>query len=129
MPLFSVIIPAYNRATLIGQTLDSVFAQNRNDMEVIVVDDGSTDGTLDIVARYGDRVRILQQSNKGPGAARNAGLRAATGDYVAFLDSDDVWFPWTAQTYATVIAQNDHPAFVAGRPLVFESAADLQPQQ
>jgi glycosyltransferase involved in cell wall biosynthesis len=132
MPLFSVIIPAYNRAGLIGQTLDSLLVQQdiaREDLEIIVVDDGSTDGTLDIVAGYGDRVRILRQANRGPGAARNAGLRVAAGEYAAFLDSDDVWFPWTARTYASIIARNERPAFIAGRPLVFGSPADLRPQQ
>lgn len=130
MPLFSVIIPAYNRAALIGQTLDSVFAQSFADLampEVIVVDDGSTDGTLEVVRGFGDRVKVLQQPNKGPGAARNAGLRAASGEYVVFLDSDDLWFPWSAKTYARVIEQHHRPAFIAGKPFVFEPPAPAMP--
>ncbi len=76
MPLFSVIIPAYNRAALIGRTLDSVLAQPGEPAEVIVVDDGSTDGTPAVVERYGARVTLLRQANRGPGAARNLALRA-----------------------------------------------------
>ena len=118
MPSFSVIIPTYNRAGLIGDTLASVLLQPTH-CQVIVVDDGSTDGTPDVVATFGDRVTLLRQSNRGPGAARNAGLAVATGDYVAFLDSDDLWFPWTTATYAALIAAH-RPAFVAGKPLVFD---------
>jgi glycosyltransferase involved in cell wall biosynthesis len=103
MPLFSVIIPAYNRAELIGRTIDSVLSAAGADLDVIVVDDGSTDTTLDVLAHYGRKIRVLQQENRGPGAARNLGLKAATGDYVAFLDSDDIWFPWTIETYSRVI--------------------------
>ena len=127
MPQFSVIIPAYNRAALIGRTLDSVLAQPGEPTEVIVVDDGSTDGTQAVVDRYGDRVTLLRQANRGPGAARNLALRHATGDYVAFLDSDDLWLPWTAATYAAVIARHGRPAFVAGKPFVFATDADPLP--
>ena len=119
MPLFSVIIPAHNRATLIGHTIASVLAQPRP-CEIIVVDDGSTDGTPAVVHSFGDRVTLLHQPNRGPGAARNAGLAVAAGDYAAFLDSDDVWFPWTADAYADAIARHGRPAFVAGKPLVFD---------
>jgi glycosyltransferase involved in cell wall biosynthesis len=124
MPLFSVIIPTYNRADLIGQTLDSVLANGLLDIEIIVVDDGSTDGTVSLIdRRYGTQVRVLQQANKGPGAARNLGLKSARGDYAAFLDSDDLWFPWTAATYARVIAEHNRPAFIAGKPFIFDSAS------
>jgi GT2 family glycosyltransferase len=96
-PEVSVIIPAYNRAHLLGRTVECVLGQTYPSCHVIVVDDGSTDGT-DVLAtaRWGNnpRVRLLRQENRGVSAARNAGLRAATGDYIAFLDSDDVWRPW-----------------------------------
>jgi glycosyltransferase involved in cell wall biosynthesis len=100
--LFSVIIPTYNRAALLCTALDSVFAQTFTDYEVIVVDDGSTDGTAAMVASYGGRVRYFQQQNKGPGAARNLGAQHATGEYLAFLDSDDLWFPWTLLARITI---------------------------
>src|ERR1700742_4118116 len=99
MPLFSVIIPTYNRCAFIGRALDSVLSQEGCDLEVIVVDDGSTDGTPEMLGRYDRQIQILKQSNKGPGAARNRGLQEASGEYVAFLDSDDLWFPWTGETY------------------------------
>jgi glycosyltransferase involved in cell wall biosynthesis len=127
MPLFSVIIPSYNRAELIGRTIDSVLSTAGADLEVIVVDDGSTDTTLDVLARYGPKIRILRQENRGPGAARNRGLREAIGDYVAFLDSDDIWFPWTIETYGRVIEKHDRPAFIAGKPFIFESDNVLLP--
>lgn len=99
MPFFSIVIPTYNRARLLEETLASVFAQEETDYEVLVVDDGSTDDTLETLARYGERVRVLKQQNAGPGAARNLGIQEARGEYVAFLDSDDLWFPWTLATY------------------------------
>jgi glycosyltransferase involved in cell wall biosynthesis len=95
--LVSVIIPTYNRAELVSRAIESALAQTYANIEVIVVDDGSTDGTEQILSRrYGHEPRViyLRQENKGVSAARNVGLRAARGDYVALLDSDDVWKPW-----------------------------------
>ena len=86
----STIIPAYNRADLIGETLRSVLEQDRSPDEVIVVDDGSTDGTADAVAAYGKAVTLIRQANAGPGQARNAGFAASTGEIVHFMDSDDL---------------------------------------
>lgn len=93
MPEVTVVIPAYNAAASIGDALESVFDQDFPDLEVIVVDDGSTDGTSDVVAAFGERVKLVRQSNGGPGRARNAGIRAARGRLIAFLDADDVWLP------------------------------------
>ncbi|HEY2730960.1 MAG TPA: glycosyltransferase family A protein [Polyangia bacterium] len=93
----SVVIPVYNRAHLIARTIDCVLEQTYPHCHVIVVDDGSTDGTPVVVTeryRGNDRVRLLRQENRGVSAARNAALAVATGDYIAFLDSDDVWRPW-----------------------------------
>ena len=87
----SVIIPAYNTEKYIRRAIDSVLAQTHPAAEIIVVDDGSTDGTPEIVQSYGPPVRYIYQANAGPGAARNAGIRAAQGDWIAFLDSDDEW--------------------------------------
>jgi len=87
----SVVIPAYNAERYLEQTLESVFAQTCLPLEVIVVDDGSTDGTAEIAARY--PVRLIHQQNGGICSARNAGVRASAGTWVAFLDSDDIWFP------------------------------------
>jgi glycosyltransferase involved in cell wall biosynthesis len=89
----SVIIPAYNSASYIGETLDSVFAQTYRDFEVLVINDGSPDTeALEAVLRpYLDRIVYLKQNNRGPAAARNLGIRQARGEYIAFLDSDDCW--------------------------------------
>jgi glycosyltransferase involved in cell wall biosynthesis len=92
-PLVSVVIPAYNCERFIGDALDSVFVQDYPALEVIVVDDGSTDDTCGVVARYGKAVNLIRQRNAGAAVARNEGLRQARGEYVALLDSDDVWLP------------------------------------
>lgn len=86
----STIIPAYNRADLIGETLRSVLEQDRPPDEVIVVDDGSSDGTPEVIQSYGKAVRLIRQANAGAGAARNSGLAASTGEIVHFMDSDDL---------------------------------------
>ena len=90
-PLVSVVIPAYNSSKWIGETLESVLAQDYAPFEVIVVDDGSTDNTVDVVRRFGERVRYVFKSNGGQGSARNVGIRVAHGAFIAFVDSDDLW--------------------------------------
>ncbi|MCE5230694.1 glycosyltransferase [bacterium] len=89
----SVIIPVYNAAPLIARAIKSALNQELSPREVIVIDDGSTDGTADIVRSFGDRVRFISQANQGQGAARNAGLGIANGEFIAFLDADDYWAP------------------------------------
>jgi glycosyltransferase involved in cell wall biosynthesis len=93
-PLVSVIIPVYNAQQFIREALDSIFRQTYKNIEVIVVNDGSSDQTENIITgQYKDRVRYFSQANSGPSKARNAGLKNAKGEYVAFLDVDDVWHP------------------------------------
>lgn len=92
-PLISGIVPVFNGERYLGETLNSMLAQTHSPLEIIVVDDGSTDGTTDVVAKYGDKVRYLRQENSGPAVARNRGLDAAQGEYIAFLDADDLWHP------------------------------------
>lgn len=113
MPLFSVVIPTYNRLSLLKEALASVGAQTFTDCEVIVVDDGSTDGTAEWL-RQQPRLRSFVQTNRGPGAARNRGAKEARGKYLAFLDSDDVWFPWTLKTFADAIERYHQPALLFG---------------
>lgn len=95
MTLVSVVIPLFNRRDYIVGTIESVLAQRHRDVEVLVVDDGSTDGSADLVAAtFGERVRLVRQpQNVGRSAARNLGWEMARGDLVAFLDSDDLWLP------------------------------------
>jgi len=92
-PTVSVVIPAYNAEAYLREALDSVFAQTRPPDEVVVVDDGSTDRTPEILASYGERVRVVRQPNRGEAAARNTGVLAARGALIAFLDADDTWLP------------------------------------
>jgi len=95
-PKVSVVIPTYNRAHLLGDAAATVLAQTCADLELIIVDDGSGDATQDVctaLAGSDQRVRYIYQENKGPNAARNAGVHAAQGRFIAFLDSDDLWEP------------------------------------
>jgi glycosyltransferase involved in cell wall biosynthesis len=91
-PLVSVIIPAFNGMRFVGDALESAIGQDYRPIEVLVVDDGSTDRTSEVVARFPE-ARYARQENRGPGAARNLGIRESAGPIVAFLDQDDVWLP------------------------------------
>lgn len=92
-PDVSVLLPAYNGAKYIGQAIDSALAQTLVPFEIIVVDDGSTDDTESIVKHYGSRVRYIRQGNKGTSGAYNTGIAAASGEFIAFLEQDDIWSP------------------------------------
>lgn len=122
---FSVVIPTYDRMAFLPATLAAVFAQRFTDFEVLVVDDGSSDGTAEYLRSLGDRVTVLRQPNRGPGAARNLGLRHAKGRYVAFLDSDDRWFPWTLEAYARMAAEHGEPAILSPSVIEFGEDAEL----
>ncbi len=92
-PKVTVIIPTYNRAHLIKDAVESVLNQTYQDFELIVIDDGSTDNSKEVLIGYKDKLRYIYQDNQGRSSARNLGIRLAKGEYIAFLDSDDVWFP------------------------------------
>jgi glycosyltransferase involved in cell wall biosynthesis len=108
-PLVSVVIPAYNRAGVVGRAVDSALAQTLEDVEVIVVDDGSSDDTEAVLGAYDDtRLRIIShEKNRGRSAARNTGLDAAAGEYVAFLDSDDRWLPGKLERQVAALRERD----------------------
>ncbi|MEX0774299.1 MAG: glycosyltransferase family 2 protein [Phycisphaeraceae bacterium] len=112
MTRVSVIIPCYNRADLIGQTLDSVLGQTVPPDEVWVIDDGSRDASVAVVEDYVRKsngiVRLVQQANAGPSVARNAGLERATGQYIAFCDADDLWLPDKLQKQLAVMDAEAH---------------------
>lgn len=91
--LLSVVIPSHNRASLLTEAIQSILCQQSGPMEIIVVDDGSSDQTGETVESFGPPVRLIQQAHAGPAAARNRGLKHACGEYIGFLDDDDLWAP------------------------------------
>ena len=93
MSVVTVIMPLYNKRSYVKRAIDSIRQQTFPDWELIIVDDGSTDGSTDEIPQDDARIRLLQQSNKGPGAARNHGIRDALGEFVTFLDADDYYYP------------------------------------
>jgi glycosyltransferase involved in cell wall biosynthesis len=107
MLTISAIIPTHNRAKLLVEAIESALQQTRPPDEIIVVDDGSTDDTEQVVTRYDGRVRYIRQENSGPSAARNRGIQAASGDFIAFLDSDDLWVKDRIERQLAVLAS--HP--------------------
>lgn len=123
--MFSLLMAVHNRAALVGAALDSALSQRDADLEIIVVDDGSTDDTPAVLQSYAERVTVLRQDNAGAGAARNRALAAASGEYCCFLDSDDLWFPWTLATYRAAIAAHAQPAFLSSVEQTFTEPAEL----
>ena len=105
-PLLSVIIPTYNRAWILREAIDSVLSQTYRNVELIIVDDGSTDQTTALLERYRDDALVLHQANLGVSAARNAGVAAASGSLIAFLDSDDLWLPGKARRQVAFFQSN-----------------------
>ncbi len=114
----SVIIPTYNRARLLARAIRGVLSQTAADCcEIVVIDDGSTDNTADVVAEFGGRVRYLRQENAGPAAARNAGIQAGGGEFVAFLDADDTWLPDKIERQLAALQGRPEVLLVAGPAL------------
>lgn len=103
--LVSVIIPSYNRVEWLKEAIDSVLAQSYPACEVIIIDDGSTDLTRELVAGYGRQLRYFYQQNRGVSSARNLGIHAATGKYIALLDSDDLWLPSKVEAQVAIMEQ------------------------
>ena len=101
----STIIAAYNAERTIRETLESALSQQYDNHEIVVVNDGSTDSTSEILGSFGDRIRVVTQANRGPAIARNVGVAHSTGKYIAFLDADDQWLPGKLQTMVAAIEQ------------------------
>ena len=116
--LVSVIVPVYNGERYLAATLSSIFAQDYRPIEVLVVDDGSTDGTA-AVARTFSEVRYFHRSNGGPAAARNTGLEQAQGELIAFLDADDLWLPGKLTLQVRYLEEHPDARFVLTRQRVF----------
>jgi len=117
-PLVSVVVPTYNCAHYLAAALDSVLAQTYRPIEVIVVDDGSTDNTADVVCAYAE-VRYLYQPNQGAAVARNIGIAAAQGEFIAFLDADDVWQPDKLSIQVAYMLQHPSVGITATNALHF----------
>jgi glycosyltransferase involved in cell wall biosynthesis len=104
VPQFSVIITSYNQELFIRNAVDSALAQPCPSMEVIAVDDASSDGSLKVLEGYGDKIRLIKfEKNQGPNAARNAGVSASKGNYLVFLDGDDLLLPWALDAYQRIV--------------------------
>jgi glycosyltransferase involved in cell wall biosynthesis len=132
-PLITVVIPTYNYGHLVSAAVDSALAQTHPRVEVIVVDDGSTDDTASRLTVYGDRIRVIRQANQGLSAARNAGIRAAAGEFVALLDSDDAFHPRKLERQAAAFAARPELALVgtaifSDEPPVWATIPDAPPQ-
>lgn len=115
MPLFSIIIPTFNRGNLITETINSVLSQSFKDYEIIAADDGSTDDTQEILKSYKEKIRYMRQENKGAEAVRNLGAKIAEGDYFLFLDSDDLLLPDALSVYKKIIEGCGHPSLIVGK--------------
>ena len=115
-PLVSVIIPVYNVVHYLREAIDSVINQTYKNLEIIIIDDGSTDGSSGVCDQYlsDPRITVIHQENRGLSGARNTGLSAITGEYVAFLDSDDAFYPGMIQTMIMEIKKNNADLAVCG---------------
>lgn len=119
----SVILPTFNRADLVGEAIESVLVQTYGDLELIVVDDGSTDETPGLLARWKDsRLRVIRQENQGKSAARNRGLDAANGEFIAFLDSDDLWAETYLESVLEVFSDEESLDFVFSDLIRFDES-------
>jgi hypothetical protein len=125
-PLVSVVIDNFNYDAYLGDAIESALAQTWAETEVIVVDDGSTDGSRGIIASYGDRIRSVLQPNRGQAAAFNSGVAIARGDIICFLDSDDIWFPHKIQQVIDAFRTHPEATWLRHRLIVVD--AELQPQ-
>jgi glycosyltransferase involved in cell wall biosynthesis len=124
MARVSAIIPVYNGAATIAEAVDSALAQTFRDLEVIVVDDGSTDDTRAILERYGNRIRVVVQHNSGPATARNSAARVANGEYLAFLDADDAWMPTMVERCVAELESDPRFVLAYGNLALIDSDAN-----
>jgi glycosyltransferase involved in cell wall biosynthesis len=121
MSLVSVVIPAYNAERYLPEALASVFSQSHVPDEIIVVDDGSTDGAEELVRKHGNSIRFLKQPHRGAGATRNLGVESANGEYISFLDADDIWLPEKLSAQLDLLRTRPNVDMVFGRVRQFIS--------
>jgi len=125
---FSILMPVYNRQNYVGEAIDSVLAQTFKDYELFAVDDGSTDLSAAVLASYGTRIKLLQQSNQGPEVARNKAAAMAQGEYLVFFDSDDYLFPFALETLDKVISRFGTPTLLMGSMERFHDGEGKPPE-
>jgi len=130
LPTVSVILPTYNRPAFTEKAVGSVLAQTFPDFELIVVDDGSTDGTSEAVEGFSDaRLRVHHMNNRGPGPARNAGIEISSGQYIAFLDSDDAWVPEKLETQLDAMRASPEHALSHTEEVWYKGTRLVKPQR
>jgi len=129
MPKVSIIIPAFNQARFLGAAIESALRQTFSDLEVVVVDDGSTDETRQVAAGFGDRIRYIRQDNTGLPGARNQGIRESSGEYLCFLDSDDFYHPDKLQRQVELLDGDPELGFVYCDIVTTDEAGQPLPEQ
>lgn len=127
MPTASVIIPTYNHRDTVAAALESVFAQERDDLEIIVVNDGSPDDTAEVLQPFLDRIRYIEQENAGQAAARNRGIAEATGTFIALLDDDDLWPAGKLDWQIAALEQHSDAVLVYGEDVRVDAAGQPRP--
>lgn len=125
MSKVSVIIPTFNRARYLCEAINSVLIQTYNDFEIIVVDDGSTDNTKELLNKYNGKIKYIYQQNQGMSAARNLGINMSDGEYISFLDNDDVWLPEKLKKQIDLLDSNPEIAFVSSDSFVIDAFGSI----
>jgi glycosyltransferase involved in cell wall biosynthesis len=130
MPRFSIVITCHNQNRFIAEAVSSALSQTFSDKEIIVVDDASTDGSVEILERYGYDIRLVKlQNNVGAAHARNVGAETAIGDYLVFLDGDDLLLPWALETYARILSHEQVPVIISTLLWFDGHAPKMQPEE
>jgi glycosyltransferase involved in cell wall biosynthesis len=128
-PFVSVIIPTFNRDWIIRDAIDSVLGQTYPNFELLVVDDGSTDRTVEFLRTYDDRLRVIRQDNRGVSAARNCGIKASRGQLIAFLDSDDMWLPEKLAAQVSFFERHPHAKICQTEEVWIRNGMRVNPRQ
>ena len=126
MPGFSIVIPAYNSFGVIEETIGSLLNQSFHDYEIIIVDDGSTDNTQEVLRKYSAKLQLLRQANQGPEVARNLGIQHAKGEYIVSFDSDDILYPHALRVYHETIQYFKNPPLILSRMHYFAGGGETR---
>ena len=126
-PKVSVVIPVFNGAAFIARAVESVLAQTFKDFEIVIIDDGSSDNTQTVLEQFSNQpnIRCLYQENAGPAHARNVGVKSASGDYIAFLDCDDMWFPEKLELQMAIFGESDSAGLIHSNYEVIASDGEV----